>query len=154
MHLAGARGSGHLSLPHYDVLEGSIDALNRPFVRIDLPDFSDPVVAFIDTGFNGAILIDEMQAAKLRFRVFKNQRAPVILASEQQAEFWLGRGSFPWFGESRLIAAYVLIESEEARRARILRKTEEEILVGTELLSTCRLTIDFPARKVLIARVE
>jgi hypothetical protein len=52
------------------------------------------------------------------------------------------------------MTAYVLIETQDARRARIARKTEEEILIGTELLSGCRLEIDFPARKVLITRAS
>ena len=51
------------------------------------------------------------------------------------------------------ITAYVLIETPQARRARTARKTEEEILIGTELLFGCRLEIDFPARRVLIAKL-
>jgi hypothetical protein len=58
-----------------------------------------------------------------------------------------------WLGERKTIIAYVLIETQGERRARNARKTEEEILIGTGLLSDCRLEIDFPARKVLISRV-
>ena len=82
----------------------------------------------------------------------KNSIAPLQLASGRMENFMFARGDFMWFGESRTITAYVLIETEAARRARIARKTEAEILVGTELLSDCRVEIDFPARRVLITK--
>lgn len=122
-------------------------------MRIELAGFSDPLVAFIDTGFNGAVLMDEPQAIKLGFEVLKHE-AQVRLASQREENFLLGRGKFAWLGESKSITAYVLIETQDERRARIARKTEEEILIGTELLSDCRLEINFPARKVVIARAE
>jgi hypothetical protein len=55
-------------LPQHEILEGSVDDLNRPLVRIEATGFADPLVAFIDTGFNGAILIDETQATMPRRR--------------------------------------------------------------------------------------
>jgi len=136
-----------------EVLEGSIDDLNRPLVRIEAPGFHDPLVALIDTGFNGALIVDESQAARLGFRVSHSWRTSVRLASQREEDFLLGRGTFPWLGRHVPISAYVLIETSQARRARTARKTEEEILVGTELLSACRLDIDFPARRVLIERL-
>lgn len=87
------------------------------------------------------------------FEVLKHE-AQVRLASQREENFLLGRGKFAWLGESKSITAYVLIETQDERRARIARKTEEEILIGTELLSDCRLEINFPARKVVIARAE
>jgi predicted aspartyl protease len=140
-------------LPRPEYLEGSIDDLNRPLVRIEVPGFSDPLVAFIDTGFNGAIIVDEPQAARLGFRVSHSWRTSVRLASQREEDFLLGRGTFPWLGQHMPISAYVLIETPQTRSARIARKTEEEILIGTELLSACRLEIDFPERRVLIEKV-
>jgi predicted aspartyl protease len=139
-------------LQPYD-LEGSVDDLNRPLVRIETPSFADPLVAFVDTGFNGALLIDETQAARLGFSVARNSATPVQLASQRSENFSLGEGSFIWLGERRTIIAHVLIETQGERRARNARKTEEEILIGTGLLSDCRLEIDFPARKVVISKV-
>jgi predicted aspartyl protease len=141
-------------LPRREILEGSIDDLNRPLVRIEAPGFPDPLVAFIDTGFNGAIIVDEPQAARLGFRISHTWRTSVRLASQREEDFLLARGTFPWLGQSVPISAYVLIETVQERSARVARKTEEEILIGTELLSACRLEIDFPARRVRIEPVE
>jgi predicted aspartyl protease len=139
-------------LQAYD-LEGSVDDLRRPLVRIEMPGFTDPLIAFVDTGFNGALLVDERQAARLGFSVATDSIRPVQLATQRNEDFMVGRGSFVWLGERRTISAYVLIGTRGERRARNPRKTEEEILIGTDLLSDCRLQIDFPARKVLISRV-
>jgi predicted aspartyl protease len=138
-------------LQPYD-LEGSVDDLNRPLVRIETPEFTDPLVAFVDTGFNGTLLIDERQAARLGFSVAKNSITRVRLASQRTENFLLGQGSFIWFGERRTILAHVLIETQGERRARNARATEEEILIGTGLLSDCRLEIDFPAERCSLAR--
>ena len=134
-------------------LEGSVDDLKRPLVRIETPGFTDPLIAFVDTGFNGALLIDERQAARLGFSVARDSIKPVQMASQRNEDFMVGQGSFLWLGEHRIITAYVMIEIQGERRVRNARKTEEEILIGTDLLSDCRLEIDFPARKVLISKV-
>ena len=149
----GVRALEFLSLPLHNFLEGSIDDLMRPLIRIDTPGFSDPLVAFIDTGFNGAILIDEAQAGTLGFQISSDRYKQAMLASQREEDFFIGRGTFLWFGERLMISALVIIESQSQRRARLARKTEEEILIGTELLSACRLEIDFPARKVLITKL-
>jgi predicted aspartyl protease len=141
-------------LPPLDTIEGSIDDLNRPLVRIELPGFSDSLIAFIDTGFNGAVILDEAQATTMGFKVSASWHAGVTLASQREETFLLGRGMFQWFGERKEITAYILVETQAERRARIAHKTEEEILIGTELLSACRVELDFPARKVLIVKVE
>jgi predicted aspartyl protease len=125
--------------------------LNRPLVRIDAPGFSGPLVAFVDTGFNAAIIVDLRQAQRLAFRVTK-QQTDARLASQRDETFLLGRGRFPWFCEQIPITAYILIETQEALRSRTAPKTEEKILIGTELLAGCRVELDFPARTVLITK--
>jgi predicted aspartyl protease len=134
------------------VLTGSIDDLGRPLVRISVPGFPDPLVGFIDTGFNGAIILDEAQATKLGFDVARRWYARVSLASLREERFQLCRGTFPWFDELIPVTAFVFEENNAERRARIARKREEEILIGTELLSECRLEIDFPGRQVFITK--
>ena len=77
----------------------------------------------------------------------------VQLASQRNEDFLVGRGSFLWLGERRTITAHVLIETQE--RATRSKRTQDRRgnLIGTDLLSDCRLEIDFPARKVLISKV-
>ncbi len=132
-------------------LSGSIDDLRRPLVRVEAPEFIDPLVAFIDTGFNGAIIIDAAQAARLSFRITR-QEINARLASQRDEQFLLARGQFPWFGKQVPITAFVLIETPRAQAARRAQKREEEVLIGTELLAGCRVELDFPARTVVIAQ--
>jgi predicted aspartyl protease len=127
--------------------------LNRPIVRIEAPGFDDPLVALIDTGFNGALILDEVQAAKLGFDVARKWYARVRLASLREERMQLCRGMLLWFGERVPVTAFVLEESQAQRRMRTALRTEEEILIGTELLPDCRLELDFPGRKVLITKL-
>jgi hypothetical protein len=80
-------------LQPYD-LEGSVDDRKRPLVRIETAGFTDPLVAVVDTGFNGAILVDETQAARPGFSVERDSITPVQLASQRKEDFLVGRGSF------------------------------------------------------------
>jgi predicted aspartyl protease len=125
----------------------------RPLVRIAVAGYSDPLIAYIDTGFNGAIIVDAIQAERLGFRISENQFAHARLASQRRESFWLAQGRLRWFDEQVLITAYVLIETDEERSDRLARKTEEEVLIGTELLSGCRMEIDFPGRTVLLRKI-
>ncbi len=142
------------SLQQRRILQGAVDQLNRPYVRIDVAGFSDSIIAFIDTGFNGALIVDEAQARRMGLGVQQDQRAEVRLASQKEESFYLGRGTLSWFDEAKEITAYVLIESEEQRSERLKGKENEEVLIGTELLLDCRLEIDFVHRTSRIARTD
>jgi predicted aspartyl protease len=121
---------------------------------MDVAGFPDSIIVFIDTGFNGALIVDEAQARRMGLGVRRDQRADVRLASQKEESFYLGRGTFAWFDEAKETTAYVLIESEEQRSERLKGKENEEVLMGTELLLDCRLEIDFVLRKSLIAKTD
>jgi len=121
---------------------------------MDVAGFPDSIIVFIDSGFNGALIVDEAQARRMGLGVLRDQRADVRLASQKEESFYLGRGTFAWFDEAKEITAYVLIESEEQRSERLKGKENEEVLMGTELLLDCRLEIDFVLRKSLIAKTD
>lgn len=140
-------------MPEPDVIRGAVDDLGRPFVKIDLPGFSEPLTAFIDTGFNGAMIGDEYQAERFGFQIHRQQEVIATLASQQTERFLLSRGRINWLGAELYISAFVILESDEARVQRRRRKRHEEIVLGVELLLGCKLEIDFRARSLLIARL-
>jgi hypothetical protein len=152
MRQGGARGLECRSLGALNrELQGAIDHLNRPYVRLDLVGFADPVVAFIDTGFNGAVILNENQAARMGFAVDQTQVADPLLANQQVGHFYFARGDLVWFDEITAVTAYVPVESAAERVGR-LKKENEEVWIGTELLLGCRLEIDFVGRTVVVAR--
>ena len=87
----------------YD-LEGSVDDLNRPLVRIETSGFTDSLVAFVDTGFNGALLIDERQAARLGFSVAKESITQVRF---DENTMWVALAAGRALGAPRLVSAVV-----------------------------------------------
>jgi predicted aspartyl protease len=138
-------------LQQYEILEGSIDDLKRPLVRIEARGFVDSLVAIVDTGFNGAIIVDAAQAIQLGFQV-SSQLARTQLATRREENFLLAHGRIFWLGEHVPVSALVLVDAPGSRPPRVARKARDEIIIGTELLANCRVNLDFPARKVLITR--
>lgn len=131
-----------------------MDDLGRPFVKLDIAGFPAPVTALIDTGFNGAMIVDEYQAMRMGLQISRQHRINAVLASQQPETFLLGRGRIRWLGEQPFISAFVIIETEQERIGRRRQKKEEEIVFGVELLLDCKLEIDFAARSLTIARIE
>jgi predicted aspartyl protease len=139
-------------LPQPDVIRGGVDHLNRPFIKLNAAGFADPLTAFIDTGFNGSMILDEYQAARMGLEITKQHSISAVLASQRHETFLLCRGRISWFGEEPFVSAFVISETEEERLARRRRKQEEEIVLGVELLLGCKLEIDFTARTVIVTR--
>ena len=154
MRRGGVRELGSPSLQEHRILEGAVDQLNRPYVRIDVAGFTDSIIAFIDTGFNGTLIVDEVQADRMGIAVHRGQRLDVRLASQKEESFYFGRGKFSWFHEIREITAFILIGSGEQRSEGLKGKENEEVLIGTELLLDCRLEVDFVVRKVRITKSD
>ena len=140
-------------MPPPDVIHGGIDHLNRPFVKLSVIGFDDPLTAFIDTGFNGSMILDEYQAERMGLEITEQHSVSAVLASQRRETFLLCRGRVTWFGQEPFISAFVISETEEERSVRRRRKREEEIVIGVELLLGCRLEIDFATRSVTITRL-
>jgi predicted aspartyl protease len=137
-------------LPRLDVLHGTLDHLNRPYVKLALKGFPEPVKAFVDTGFNGSLIVDQDQAERMGLLVTKRHFVTAVLASQQPEPFYLSRDQIAWLGEEPFISPLIIQETERERLARLRRKREEEIVLAVELLIGCRLEIDFAARTVAI----
>jgi predicted aspartyl protease len=140
-------------LPRPEVIHGSVDDLNRPFVKLSIAGFPAPVTAFIDTGFNESLIIDEYQAQRMGLEITSQHYVNALLASQRSEVFSLSRGRISWLGEEPFISPLVILETEQERLARRRSKKEEEVVLGVELLLNCKLDIDFAARSVLIARL-
>ncbi len=126
-----------------EIVKGGVDDLNRPFVKLTAKGFLDPLTAFIDTGFNGSMILDEDQAERMGLHITRNYPIAAILASQQAETFFLCRGRIGWLGEEPFISAFVIRETAAQRIERRRRKREEEIVLGVELLLNCSLEIDF-----------
>jgi predicted aspartyl protease len=131
-----------------------VDDRYRPFVKLNVAGFSDPVTALIDTGFNGAMIVDEYQATQMGLQIMRQHRISAVLASQQPEIFLLCRGRISWLGEQPFISAFVILETEQERLLRRRQTREEEIVLGVELLLNCTLEIDFAARSLTIARLD
>ena len=141
-------------MPQPDSIRGSLDDLKRPFVKLSVSGFPEPATAFIDTGFNGSLIIDRYQAERMGLQITIQHSVSAVLASQQPEVFHLSRGRISWLGEEPFISPLVIRETEQERLARRRRKTQEEIILGVELLLNCKLEIDFQAKSVIVTRLR
>ena len=128
---------------------GHGDPRNRPLVRISIPGHEDTVLALLDTGFNGYLLIHEAIARQLGFAT-TGAATNVELAGHVLQELYVADGTISWFNKSVLVP--VLVRTEE--RPSQLGPDEPIALIGTALLNPHKLVVDFTSRRVLIAQAE
>jgi clan AA aspartic protease len=94
------------------------------------------IAAILDTGFDGHLCLPVRLAVALGLTLI--DRRMIELADGTQKWELVFSGVVRFLGKTRKVRIY-LTESEDA-------------LVGTELLSDCRLSIDFTTGKVMLTR--
>ncbi|CAN0336218.1 unnamed protein product, partial [Phaeothamnion confervicola] len=123
---------------------GSVDDRRRPLLRIELPGRPDGLLALLDTGFNGEILVAEADIEALGFRARAGFSA-VELAAGQRIQLQRGQGTIVWLSAARRVEVLITKELPGPRR-----DGDPIMLVGTGLLSPNLLLIDFAMATVEI----
>jgi predicted aspartyl protease len=126
---------------------GHVDARNRPLVTFSVPGHEDAVLALVDTGFNGYLLMHADVAKGLGFLV-TDVTIPVEFAGYARREVNLAGGRITWFDQT--IDVDVLVTTEE--RPRNVGSDEPIALIGAGLLNPHRLVVDFGSRRVSITQ--
>lgn len=114
------------------MIHGSVTDAGIPVIEIDVG--GRRWSAIIDTGFNGELELPNQLRPHVQARFVG--RATSLLAADQRVEEDVFLVEFPFDGRSK--------------RAQATFVAGDEILIGTRLLSSYRLQIDFPARTVLL----
>jgi predicted aspartyl protease len=128
---------------------GHVDLRNRPLANISISGREDAVLALIDTGFNGHLLMHEDVAEQFGL-VMTGAAARVELAGRELRQFSVADGRILWFGELRQVP--VLISADESPRRG--GPDEPLVLLGTALLNPHKLIVDFERRRVVIAQAD
>lgn len=129
-----------------EALEGWIDDIDQPFVRLRLGRLEDPSPVVIDTGFNGQLLMSRILAIEAGFEISDSKQS-VTLGDEQEQSLRRAHGTVDWFGIHRSVVAFVYEPSQSEKR-----RPSRPAKIGTQLLNDARLEIDFVARAVRISR--
>lgn len=124
-------------------LIGHVDDRGRPVARVTVFGREDDVLATIDTGFNGEVMLVEGDAALLGV-VIHEEGERVELGHGENVNVRLGRLRIRWLDQDRVVSALI------ARRREASREGEPVMLIGTELLSPHLLFVDFDKRTVEI----
>ena len=127
-------------------LTGRTDHLGRPVIRIEAGDES--ILALVDTGFNGELMMSETDARMLGFTILE-RTIHVKLAAEQSEEVLQAIGSIDWMGKERRVSVLVTTDCS------VLRRDDDPVaMIGTALLTPHLLKIDFASRLVEIETCE
>lgn len=116
------------------MIRGSVSSEGLPVIVLEVA--GQPWLATIDTGFNGDLELPTELRSKLPVEFIG--RVASLLAGGQRVEEDAYAVDFPFDGETvRAEATFV---------------SGPEILIGTHLLMSHQLTIDFPQRSVSVDR--
>ena len=121
-------------------LVGSVDGRGRPLTRIETG--GDSLLAVIDTGFNGDLMVTELSATLLKL-TFGPEAALIELGNGTLAKVYQSEIKLNWLGENRYVQ--VLISQDWVTRA-----DDPTALIGTGLLRPHLLLIDFEESTVEI----
>jgi predicted aspartyl protease len=126
-------------------LIGHADDRERPLVRVFLPEQDRSFLSLVDTGFNGWLLMEAIDAVALGFALTEIA-VPVEFAGRGQSRLVIAHGHILWFGQRQAIEVLVSM----ARGGGITSPDQPVVLLGTRLLSPRLLQIDFETRMVSI----
>jgi predicted aspartyl protease len=130
-------------------MRGSVDGRGRPLLRLSVTGARDDILATIDTGFNGELLVSEIDAMALGIAT-TGLTENVVLGDGSEIETRKGRAMILWFGIPRSIVVFITAGTEASTRL----ADEPVALIGTRLLADDILEINFPAQTVAIRQVR
>jgi predicted aspartyl protease len=123
---------------------GSVDHYLRPILRLKFAGQEDELIALIDTGFNGQLLMSQTLALRLNVQVNEFEDV-VTLADGSLVAARQGHVTVEWFGKARNV--HVQITPTHAKQ----RVSEGDfVLLGTRLIAPDNLEIQFGRKTVTL----
>ena len=122
---------------------GSVDGRHRPLIRVRFVGRDDDVLAIVDTGFNGQVMMASGDARLLGVTLLEDNEE-VELGHGKKVDVRLGEVRIEWLDEQHRVSVFV------SERPEPTREGEPVMLLGTKLLSPHLLFVDFDARTVEI----
>ncbi len=130
-------------------IQGMVDDKRRPLIELQRQTGQSAILALIDTGCDGALVVDDETARALGVLMLR-QSIPAQLADGSETVFRLGRLDILWRGVTRTVSVRV---SPEGHRLfdDAYSFLEPKALLGSELLAQMDLRVDYCARTVSVS---
>ena len=130
------------------MLEGGVDDLGRPLVRVRMSGLEDELLCIVDTGYNGDIWMSTALAAACQLKLSTVvERAEV--ASGAEIAVRSASATIEWLGDTRTVLVHVAGPVITAVRSRRSEGTGHALL-GVGLLRQTLLVANFPREHVQI----
>jgi predicted aspartyl protease len=129
-------------------MRGSVDGLGRPLLRININGRSDDILTTVDTGFNGELLMTELEAQRLGI-IPLGVDGKVTLGDGTEVLARQAIATLIWFGHARHVKVQ-LTAPAKATESRHRHADDPIALIGTSLITPNILEINFGTRTVAI----
>lgn len=116
-------------------LEGSFDTNLTPRIKLALAQ-SKSINIVVDTGFNGELVLPKSLLKESQFELGGTIEVELADGSEVKSEWY--EGSILWFDEMQTVRA-IATKSDDA-------------LLGTQMLTGCRLILDLDKNDVVLEK--
>ena len=118
------------------MLSGRVNRSGEPVVTLQIILHDRPVTvsAIIDTGFNGYLSVPQPLLVGGRWRVLGTEKFELATGAVVEQQIYLG--------EVRFMGRRTLVYT--------VATEAQEVLIGTQLLRGCILTVDFRTRRVTV----
>lgn len=126
-------------------MSGQVDGERRPLLRLTVPD-GNPILAHIDTGFNGELWLtwSDAMSCGVIFEDVAEQTG--YAAGMREVREAVGELRILWFGVERVVGVVVDLDSAH----RTVSADEPMALIGTALLDPSTMTVNFGKRKLTL----
>lgn len=114
--------------------EGSLNAQREAWLRINAAN-GETIECLIDTGFNGSLMLPRAEAIRLSLTVLG--RVPIIGVGRTRSMVDIAELEINWLNDKRAVEV-IIIDGDDS-------------LVGTEMLDSSRLVIDYISYTVTIS---
>ena len=129
-------------------MDGVIDHLRRPVVRVVMPPPSEGLLCLIDTGYNGFLLLEQSVALRFQFRMPNRISDQIVLGDGSIRVAEIARGRIIWFGSTLIVDAHVVPDARTVRYSPPEHQIEG--MIGTALLEGLHVFFDFQLHRVTI----
>lgn len=115
-------------------IEGTFNDELFPQIEIDIEGAKDKIEVIVDTGFNGELMLPEEVIKELDLLWIMSEYYRVASGEIKVTEVY--KGNLSWFSDKRAVE--------------VMATQSDQGLLGMQLLTSCRLEMDVPAKTVFI----
>ena len=120
------------------MVKGRVNKRGEPLIKVRMSGGEKPLSVIVDTGFNGELCLPRKTIKELKLKLYANEYFELANGRLEATDVF--KGNMAWFEATR-------------RPVEVIATDSRQRLLGTQLLSDCKVEIDFRKRTLLIRKI-